>query len=124
MAGDDLDIIWQIFLECRKFWRLARSLATYNGTYLGRRTILGHNAADNFSLDAVDDPVTNPRNEVSIRQNSDPFLSSSMMLEEVPPDEPRSQSLFSRTRICWVGRTHIFWPTPVLATVVVDLTVT
>lgn len=74
VARHDLDIGRKMLLEGLNFGSLGRSLATNNGTLLGGRAKAGNDGINTLSFDAIHDPVTAARHEMTILENCDIFL--------------------------------------------------
>lgn len=68
----NVDILWEVLVECGLFWCFDTGLARNGRPDLGRRTILTHDSADGRRLDTVDDKVRSAADGVPVNQGSDP----------------------------------------------------
>lgn len=74
MARHDLNIGGQVLLKSLNLGSLGRSLATDDSTLLGGRAKTSDDGINTFSFDAVHNPVTAARHEMTIFEDCDIFL--------------------------------------------------
>jgi len=74
MAGDDVHICWKMVLEGSNFRSLARSLASNNGTLLGRGAILRNDFVNRGGFNIIDDIIACSGDEMTIGKDFDLFL--------------------------------------------------